>query len=36
MAGNRPFTEGLKQIENTVQDSITEQHSPCEILLAHK
>lgn len=34
MAGNKPFTEVLKQRENEVQDTITEQCFPCEILLA--
>lgn len=34
MARTRPFIEVLKQIENKVQDTITEQHFPCEILSA--
>lgn len=34
MAGNRPFIEVLKQIENKVQDTVSEQHFPCETLSA--
>lgn len=36
MAGNRPFTEVLKQTENKVQDTITVLSFPCEILLVEE
>ena len=36
MAGNRSFIEVLKQTENKVQDTIAEQHFPCEILSAEE
>lgn len=36
MAGNRSFIEVLKQTENKVQATISEQHFPCEILSAEE
>lgn len=36
MAGNRSFIEVLKQTENKVQDTISEQHFPCETLSAEE